>query len=102
MTLTAIRALCAVRVTPQRSHIKHKHPALCNVLRLSAVWCLLAGAAGAKSAADIKLALRKELMRWHPDKFTAKYGARLAAADKDAIQAGVHAVAQQLTGLKQQ
>lgn len=57
---------------------------------------------GAKSAADIKLALRKELMRWHPDKFTARYGARLAAADKDAIQAGVHAVAQHLTALKQQ
>jgi hypothetical protein len=59
-------------------------------------------AAGAKSAADIKLALRKELMRWHPDKFTARYGARLAAADRDAVQASVKAVAQQLTALKQQ
>jgi hypothetical protein len=59
-------------------------------------------ATGAKSAADIKLALRKELMRWHPDKFTARFGARLAAADKEAIDAGVHAVAQQLTALKQQ
>jgi hypothetical protein len=58
--------------------------------------------AGARSATDIKLALRKELMRWHPDKFTARYGARLAAADKEAIHAGVHAVAQQLTALKQQ
>jgi hypothetical protein len=60
------------------------------------------GAAGAKSAADVKLALRKELMRWHPDKFTARYGARLDPVDKEAIQAGVHAVAQQLTSLKQQ
>lgn len=58
--------------------------------------------AGAKSAADIKLALRKELMRWHPDKFTARYGARLLPADKDAIHAGVHEVAQQLTAIKQQ
>ncbi len=59
-------------------------------------------AAGAKSAAEIKLALRRELMRWHPDKFTAKFGSRLAAVDKEAVQAGVHAVAQQLTALKQQ
>lgn len=57
--------------------------------------------AGAKSAAEVKLALRKELMRWHPDKFTAKFGSRLVAADKDAVQAGVHAVAQQLTAMKQ-
>lgn len=41
-------------------------------------------------------------MRWHPDKFTARWGARLAEADRGVIQAGVHAVAQQLTGLKQQ
>jgi hypothetical protein len=57
---------------------------------------------GAASPADIKAALRKELMRWHPDKFTARWGARLAEADRGVIQAGVHAVAQQLTGLKQQ
>jgi NF-kappa-B inhibitor-like protein 1 len=58
--------------------------------------------AGASSAADVKLALRRELMRWHPDKFTARYGSRLAPADKGAIEAGVHAVAQHLTALKQQ
>lgn len=40
-------------------------------------------------------------MRWHPDKFTARYGSRLADADKEAIKAGVHAVAQQLTAIKQ-
>jgi hypothetical protein len=57
---------------------------------------------GAKSPADIKLAFRRELMRWHPDKFTARFGPRLAPADKEVIDAGVHAVAQQLTALKQQ
>lgn len=58
--------------------------------------------AGARGPQDVKLALRREILRWHPDKFTAKFGGRLAADDSDSILAGVHAVAQQLTALKQQ
>jgi NF-kappa-B inhibitor-like protein 1 len=49
----------------------------------------------------MRLALRKELMRWHPDKFGARFGKRLAEGDKAAVFAGVQAVAQQLTALKQ-
>jgi hypothetical protein len=49
----------------------------------------------------VRLALRRELMRWHPDKFGARFGGRLAAGDKEAVLAGVQAVAQQLTALKQ-
>jgi hypothetical protein len=45
----------------------------------------------------MRLALRKELMRWHPDKFGARFGGRLAAGDREAVLAGVQAVAQQLT-----
>lgn len=56
---------------------------------------------GVKGPDSVKLALRKELMRWHPDKFGARFGGRLAAADKESILAGVQAVAQQLTSLKQ-
>jgi len=60
------------------------------------------GVSGAVSGPqDVKLALRRELIRWHPDKFVARWGLRLAPADKDAILEGVHAVAQQLTALKQ-
>lgn len=35
----------------------------------------------------------------HPDKATAKLGSALDPRDKDAVMAGVRAVAQQLTGL---
>jgi NF-kappa-B inhibitor-like protein 1 len=56
---------------------------------------------GASGPDAMRLALRKELMRWHPDKFGARFGGTLAAGDKDAVLAGVQAVAQQLTALKQ-
>ncbi|KAF6252306.1 hypothetical protein COO60DRAFT_1644158 [Scenedesmus sp. NREL 46B-D3] len=59
---------------------------------------LFGGAAGPDA---MRLALRRELMRWHPDKFGARFGSRLAAGDKEAVLAGVQAVAQQLTALKQ-
>jgi hypothetical protein len=51
----------------------------------------------------MRLALRKELMQWHPDKFGAGFGGRLAAGDREpeAVLSGVQAVAQQLTALKQ-
>ncbi|KAG2455077.1 hypothetical protein HYH02_000899 [Chlamydomonas schloesseri] len=35
---------------------------------------------GAAGPADIKKRLRAELLRWHPDKFGARFGARLEAA----------------------
>eukprot|EP00198_Chlamydomonas_reinhardtii_P008162 XP_001697499.1 predicted protein [Chlamydomonas reinhardtii] len=35
---------------------------------------------GASGPADIKKRLRVELLRWHPDKFGARFGARLEAA----------------------
>lgn len=56
---------------------------------------------GANGPAALKAALRKELMRWHPDKFGARFGARLLDADKEVILAGVQAVAQQVTALKE-
>eukprot|EP00878_Enallax_costatus_P016114 GHUV01016899.1.p1 GENE.GHUV01016899.1~~GHUV01016899.1.p1 ORF type:complete len:172 (-),score=55.43 GHUV01016899.1:982-1497(-) len=55
---------------------------------------------GATGPAALKVALRKELMRWHPDKFGARFGSRLAASDRESVLAGVQAVAQQLTALK--
>eukprot|EP00879_Flechtneria_rotunda_P003533 GHRR01003765.1.p1 GENE.GHRR01003765.1~~GHRR01003765.1.p1 ORF type:complete len:257 (+),score=115.07 GHRR01003765.1:1345-2115(+) len=56
---------------------------------------------GVKGPNDVKVALRRELMRWHPDKFMARHGTRLAASDKQVVLAGVQAVAQQLTTMKQ-
>ena len=35
---------------------------------------------GASGPADVKRRLRVELLRWHPDKFGARFGARLAGA----------------------
>jgi NF-kappa-B inhibitor-like protein 1 len=70
--------------------------ACCRVEQLRLL--LFAGASGPDA---MRLALRKELMRWHPDKFGARFGGRLAAGDREAVMAGVQAVAQQLTALKQ-
>lgn len=55
---------------------------------------------GASGPDAMRLALRKELMRWHPDKFGARFGGRLVPGDREAVLAGVQAVAQQLTALK--
>jgi hypothetical protein len=38
-------------------------------------------------------------MRWHPDKFTAKYLGRVVEKDRGQVVAGVQAVAQCLTAL---
>ncbi|GIL71527.1 hypothetical protein Vretimale_2621 [Volvox reticuliferus] len=54
---------------------------------------------GATGAPDVKRRLRIELLRWHPDKFGARFGRRLAAAgmaQRDAVVARVHQVAQVL------
>ena len=50
-------------------------------------------------AAEERKRLRLELMRWHPDKFTAKFGSRLADDDKDKILARVTQISQQLNAL---
>ena len=42
---------------------------------------------------------RAELMRWHPDKFIAKFGARLAAEDRPQILAHVNAMSQLLNSV---
>lgn len=43
--------------------------------------------------------LRTELVRWHPDKFVARFGRRLAAQDRDRILARVARTAQQLNAI---
>ncbi len=54
---------------------------------------------GAVEATERKKRLRLELMRWHPDKFTAKFGRRLAEADKVTILERVKAISQLLNNL---
>ncbi|GIL46201.1 hypothetical protein Vafri_3246 [Volvox africanus] len=54
---------------------------------------------GAAGASDVKRRLRIELLRWHPDKFGARFGSRLAAggmAQRDAVLSRVHQLAQVL------
>ena len=43
--------------------------------------------------------LRLELMRWHPDKFEARFGRRLRAADRSRILDRVKSVSQALNAL---
>lgn len=43
--------------------------------------------------------LRLELMRWHPDKFEARFGRRLRAADRPRILDRVKSVSQALNAL---
>ena len=38
-------------------------------------------------------------VRWHPDKFTARFGGRLAKGSREAVTAGVQALSQLLTSL---
>lgn len=51
--------------------------------------------------AERKAALRQEMLRWHPDKFMARVGARLAPAERAAVQARVNAVSQAVATLFQ-
>ena len=55
--------------------------------------------AGAEAA---RRRVRAELMRWHPDKFGARFGARLAARERAGVLERVKAVAQMLTELGRQ
>ena len=43
--------------------------------------------------------LRLELMRWHPDKFEARFGRRLKAADRSRVLDRVKSVSQALNAL---
>ena len=52
--------------------------------------------AGAEAA---RRRVRAELMRWHPDKFGARFGPRLAARERAGVLERVKAVAQMLTEL---
>ncbi|GLC37233.1 hypothetical protein PLESTB_001145300 [Pleodorina starrii] len=55
---------------------------------------------GASGPSEVKRRLRGELLRWHPDKFGARFGGRLAAAGQPhsaAALARVHQLAQVLT-----
>lgn len=51
---------------------------------------------GAITAEEQRRRSRAELMRWHPDKFVAKFGRRLDAKDKHSILAKVNAISQLL------
>jgi hypothetical protein len=44
--------------------------------------------------------LRLELMRWHPDKFVAKFGARVGEAEHDRVLQRVKEISQMLNSLK--
>ena len=59
---------------------------------------LLAGVAPARQ----RKALREELMRWHPDKFGARFGARLLPEQRDRVQARVNAMSQAVATLFQE
>ncbi len=48
-----------------------------------------------------KAALREELMRWHPDKFGARFGARLAPGDAARVAARVNIMSQTVAALFQ-
>ena len=58
--------------------------------------CLLAGA----SDDEKKKAVRKATLRWHPDKFTQKFGKKIQEGQSDAIHAAVTAVFQGINALR--
>ena len=58
---------------------------------------LLAGVPPAKQ----RKALRDELLRWHPDKFEARFGARLLPEQRERVQARVNAMSQAVATLFQ-
>jgi hypothetical protein len=51
--------------------------------------------------ASRKAALREELIRWHPDKFGARFGARLAPGDAARVAARVNVMSQVVAQLFQ-
>ena len=54
---------------------------------------------GAVTTDEQRKRSRSELMRWHPDKFVSKFGARLYAKDRAAILAKVNAISQLLNSI---
>ena len=54
---------------------------------------------GTSSVEERRKRSRAELMRWHPDKFIAKFGARLATQDKSQILERVNAMSQLLNSV---
>ena len=55
---------------------------------------------GAITAEEQRRRSRAELMRWHPDKFVAKFGRRLDAQDSKDILEKVNMISQLLNTLK--
>ena len=51
---------------------------------------------GAVTAEERRKRARAELMRWHPDKFVAKFGSRLDALDKKDVLDKVNEISQWL------
>jgi triphosphoribosyl-dephospho-CoA synthetase len=60
---------------------------------------LLAHVEGAEGPEEQRRRLRTELVRWHPDKFVAKFGRRLAAGDRERVLERVNALSQQLNAI---
>lgn len=54
---------------------------------------------GAVTADEQRRRSRAELMRWHPDKFIAKFGARLLATDRTRILDKVNTISQLLNSI---
>lgn len=54
---------------------------------------------GAQGGGEVRKRLRLELMRWHPDKFTAKFGDRIAGPDRVSVGEGVKQMSQLLNSL---
>lgn len=51
---------------------------------------------GTQSKAEERKRLRLELMRWHPDKFVARFGGRLVNEDRARVAARVNSMSQML------
>ena len=60
---------------------------------------LLPLGAGASTPEEKRRRLRSELVRWHPDKFVSKFGARLAEGDRQRVLDRVNATSQLLNAL---
>jgi DnaJ-class molecular chaperone len=54
----------------------------------------------AAEAGDVKSALRKLQLRWHPDKWAQRFASRLAPDDADRVLKRVNQIAQIVNGLK--
>ena len=54
-----------------------------------------------KGSSDFKKYVRQQQIRWHPDKFLQRFGAHIAAADKDEIMKRVTELSQKLNKLSE-